>query len=111
MAEKKAELEVDARARAEQEAKDRAAAERGPAVDTRTEGGYGVKNRVDPNAEHITVKSALPTAPDGGHKIALFERDPSHPNGEAFISGPEPVEVGKTPGVVAALRSGAIVEA
>jgi hypothetical protein len=74
--------------------------------------GYAVKNAVDPNAEHIMVKSALPPAPDGGNRVALFERDPAHPDGEAFVAGPDPVKVGKsTVGVLAALREGRIVVA
>jgi hypothetical protein len=46
----------------------------------------------------------------GEHQVLLFERDPAHPSGEAFIAGPLPVEVGDTTAVVTLLKDGAIEE-
>ncbi len=31
------------------------------------------------------------------NRVALFERHPSHPNGEAFVASQAPVNVGDTP--------------
>lgn len=52
------------------------------------------------------VKSTLPVAPDGGTSVALWERDAAHPNGEVWIAGPDPVEVGDTVAVQQALTDG-----
>jgi hypothetical protein len=52
----------------------------------------------------IQVRSKLKSAADGGHPTALWEVDPAHPGGEAFIAGPGSVEVAETAGVMGALR-------
>ena len=70
---------------------------------------YGITATVDPNARRIRVRSNLLNAPDGGARLALSERDPSHPGGEAFIAGPGVFEVGNTPGVNQAIRDGRLV--
>lgn len=44
------------------------------------------------------------------NKIALWERDPAHPNGEVLITGAQTFEVGDTPAIRAALRLGTLVE-
>jgi hypothetical protein len=44
----------------------------------------------------------------GEHQVLLFETDTAHPNGEAFIAGPIPVEVGDTHRVRELLKDGAI---
>jgi hypothetical protein len=44
----------------------------------------------------------------GEHQVLLFETDAAHPNGEAFIAGPIPVEVGDTLAVSTLLKDGAI---
>lgn len=62
-------------------------------------------------ANYIKVKSGLPNG-----KVALSERDPAHPNGEAFVAGdadkpdynPE-VEVGETALVMQYIGSGRLV--
>ena len=62
----------------------------------------------------MVVKAAGKLAkkrPDGGYPVALWERDPSHPDGEIWISGPGEVEVGVTPEVSRLLREGVLVEA
>jgi hypothetical protein len=43
-------------------------------------------------------------------RVVLFERDPAHPGGEAFVGGAGPDFVAKTPEVEAALRRGEMVE-
>lgn len=43
-------------------------------------------------------------------RTVLFERDPVHPGGEAFIGGSVPDCVAKTPEVERLLRSGEIIE-
>lgn len=59
----------------------------------------------------ITVKSTLPAKPDGGHPVALYERNASHPDGEAFVAGDKPVKVAVTPEVSRLMRDGVLVEA
>ncbi len=55
----------------------------------------------------VWVKSTLPTAKDGGDKVVLAENDTRHPNGEwAYIAGPTPVQVARTPDVERVLREG-----
>jgi len=55
--------------------------------------------------ELIWVESALET-----DQVALYEKNPAHPEGEAFV-GPGPaVQVAKTPAVVGKLNSGEIKE-
>ena len=61
-------------------------------------------------ADLITVKSNLKPTGDGGHPTALWDVDPAHPNGEAFIAGPEPVQVAETGAVLAALHDRRIVK-
>lgn len=46
----------------------------------------------------------------GEHQFQVAERDDAHPNGEAFVAGPDPVEVGDTPTVQRAIRDGLIEE-
>lgn len=57
------------------------------------------------------------TRSDGGNRVALYEQSPDHPRteefpegGEAFVAGPEPVLVGKTPQVVLMLRNDYLAE-
>ena len=45
---------------------------------------------------------------EGEHRVLLFEQDTAHPNGEAFIAGPLPVEVGDTAEVQRLLKDGSI---
>lgn len=52
------------------------------------------------------VRSTLPVGEDGGNSIALWERDPAHPNGEVWIAGPDAVEVGDTAAVQQAITDG-----
>lgn len=47
---------------------------------------------------------------EGDHQVLLFEKDPAHPNGEAFIAGPRPVLVGDTAEVSRLLKDGSIEE-
>lgn len=54
----------------------------------------------------IKVKSTLGQRRDGGWPLAFFERDAAHPQGEAFIAGPDAVEVAETPAVLLALGNG-----
>lgn len=62
--------------------------------------------------EHIWVRAitGLDARGPGQNETLLFEKDPAHPNGEAFIAGPLPVEVGKTTAVVALLHDKKIEE-
>lgn len=52
----------------------------------------------------ILVKAAQPG------RVALWDRDPNHPGGEAFVDSDVPVEVAKTSAVLMALAQGRIVE-
>lgn len=54
-------------------------------------------------AELITVHGT-------GDRVALWERDPAHPGGEAFVAGPALVQVAPTPAVLAGIRVGRLVE-
>jgi len=42
--------------------------------------------------------------------VALWERNPAHPNGEVYITGDKVFEVAKTDAVVSRLKSGLLVE-
>lgn len=44
------------------------------------------------------------------NRVALWERDPRHPDGEVFITGDQPVKVARTSAVAARLNSGSLVE-
>lgn len=59
--------------------------------------------------EMIWIASTLPTQDDGGDKVVLFEQDRAHPDGEAFVAGPKPVQVARTAGVERVLREGTAV--
>lgn len=68
---------------------------------------------VDENAEHIWVRSAR-----RDNRVVITERDPAHPEpyeeagyGEVLIGGSRPKLAGKTPAIIALLRSGVLVEA
>lgn len=65
-----------------------------------------------PGVATYNVKSALPRNPDGSDRVALFDKDPRHPNDddEVFVSGKLVVTVAETPGVLRALRDGRIVK-
>lgn len=54
----------------------------------------------------ITVKSNLPDK----SRVALWERDARHPDGEIYIADDQPHQVGDTPSVRKALSTGALVE-
>lgn len=58
--------------------------------------------------EILTVRSTIPTQPDGGNKVALFETHAEHPDGEAFVAGPNPVQVARTPTVQKLLGDGTL---
>lgn len=45
-----------------------------------------------------------------GDRVALWERHPSHPGGEAFVAGSKPVQVAATPQVSRLIRAGVLVE-
>ena len=53
----------------------------------------------------IKVKSNLP--PD---RVALWDRNKAHPNGEVFIKGGDSAELEMTDGVMAAIRDGRLVQ-
>jgi|SRR5215831_11976747 len=55
--------------------------------------------------ELMWVESGL-----GTDQVALFEQNPSHPDGEAFVGTGPAVQVAKTPLVMDRLNSGALVE-
>lgn len=57
-------------------------------------------------AETVWVESGLPNT-----RTALYERDPSHPGGEAFVGPGEAVEVARTGSVEARLQAGVLREA
>lgn len=54
-------------------------------------------------ADHILVRSAR-----DDDKVALWEPDDTHPEGEAFIAGKRPTLVAPTPGVMLAIRNGQV---
>lgn len=54
----------------------------------------------------IKVKSALKQEPDGGGRVALWERNPAHPGGEVFVASDTPVEAALTLEVVKAIQDG-----
>lgn len=68
--------------------------------------------------QKILVKSAYPAQPDGGHKLAIFERDDRHvydspeegTDGELWIADDKVHEVYLTPGVKTALNEGRLKE-
>lgn len=43
-------------------------------------------------------------------RVVLFERDPAHPSGEAFVAGSTPAFVGRTGDVERLLREGQMIE-
>ncbi len=43
-------------------------------------------------------------------RVVLFERDPAHPGGEAFVGGSTPAEVARTGSVERLLHQGLLVE-
>ena len=57
----------------------------------------------------ITVRSTLKPKGDGD-QVVLYEKDSDHPEGEAYIAGPAPVQVALTPKVKALLRAGKLEE-
>lgn len=59
-------------------------------------------------ARHIKVRSTIPTKADGGNVVALYEAHADHPDGEAFVAGPEPVDVARTPQVHRLLSEGTL---
>lgn len=59
--------------------------------------------------KHITVRSTIPTRPDGGNVVALYETHEDHPDGEAYVAGPAPVTVART-GQVHRLISDGVLE-
>jgi hypothetical protein len=65
----------------------------------------------------IIVKPTVAPNADGSGRVVLFERDPDHPNGEAFVaigvdgSGKQPVfQVAKTQSVERLIVDGALTE-
>lgn len=61
-------------------------------------------------AKLITVRSTIPTRPDGGNVIALYEIHEDHPDGEAFVAGPGPVKVARTGTVHRLISDGTLEE-
>lgn len=61
-------------------------------------------------ANLITVKSTKPVAKDGASPVVLYERDERHPEGEAWITGADPVRVGNTSLVRQRIREGVLEE-
>lgn len=57
----------------------------------------------------ITVRSTLKPKGDG-HQVVLYEKNSDHPEGEAYIAGPDPVQVALTPKVKTLLRAGKLEE-
>jgi len=68
---------------------------------SRTEG----KDADESGVEKVWVESGLDEP-----RVALWERDPSHPNGEAFVGPGETVEVAKTGAVASRLAAGILKE-
>lgn len=60
---------------------------------------------LDEQLERMWVKSGM-----GTQQVALYEKHPAHPNGEAFVGPGEAVEVAKTPAVMYKLNAGELVE-
>lgn len=58
----------------------------------------------------IWVRSTIPTRRDGGNTVALYEADDAHPDGEAFVAGPEPVQVARTTQVHRLISDGTLEE-
>lgn len=64
----------------------------------------------------ITVKSNLPAGEDGSSPVALWEKNPAHPDqdngakGEIFVTGDKTFQVAETPEVLGALRDERIVK-
>ena len=61
-------------------------------------------------AKLITVRSTIPPKPDGGNVVALYETDTEHPDGEAYVAGPAPVRVARTPQVHRLIADGVLAE-
>jgi hypothetical protein len=59
----------------------------------------------DEQAQHIWVMSNRVD-----DRVVLFERDPAHPGGEAFVGGDGVAQVGKTTQITTLLREGLLVE-
>lgn len=57
-------------------------------------------------AQKIQVQNATPRQPDGGMKVAIFERNPAHEGGELFIGDDKVHTVVATPEVRMALNDG-----
>lgn len=64
----------------------------------------------------ITVRSNLPAGEDGSSPVALWEKNPAHPDqpngvkGEIFVTGDKAFTVAETGEVLAALRDERIVK-
>lgn len=59
-----------------------------------------------PKSGQVTVRSARTD-----DRVAFYEKNPLHPDGQAFVAGRKPVTVAKTAGVEAALATGRLVKA
>lgn len=81
---------------------DKSTAEDHEKANTKTEGKPEAEQR---GVTTITVESAL-----GESRVALYERDPAHPNGEAFVGPGQQVEVARTGAVEARLNAGQLRE-
>lgn len=82
---------------------DKSTAEDHEKANSKTEGKEEVATR---GVNTITVESALDE-----NRVALYERDPAHPNGEAFVGPGHQVEVARTGAVEARLQAGILREA
>jgi hypothetical protein len=68
-----------------------------------------VRDQCPFRARIVKVKSQLGQEADGGHPIALWDKNKAHPNGEVFVAGPAIVEVAMTLAVFKAIKDGKIV--
>jgi hypothetical protein len=57
----------------------------------------------------VNVKSGLPKR-NGADVVALWEVDPSHPGGEAYVAGDKSVKVALTPEVNKRIREATLIE-
>lgn len=67
-------------------------------------------NKENIMAKIIYVKSTLPANKDKSFPLAVREKSDEHPEGEVYISGTKVFEVAETPTIIAALKTGGIVE-
>jgi hypothetical protein len=59
----------------------------------------------------INVKSGLGKTSDGGYRVAFYERNEDHPDGEAFVADDLVHAVSPTADVMGAIHDGRLVDA